>query len=103
VLSVVTGFIRKLGVGMSPYMQEVYVMLHHQEAMQALLDEKRAIATRQQVRRLSRQRSPLARAYGRWRLRWRARHARLSKRHYATPWLEDLHRIVEAQRRRERY
>jgi hypothetical protein len=88
---------------MSPYLQEVYVTLHHQEALQALLDEKRAIATRQQERRLCQQRSPLARVAGKWRLRLHARHAQLRKRHYATQWLEDLHRIVEAQLRRERY
>ncbi len=84
---------------MSPYLHEMLVTLHHQEALQALLAEKHAIALRQPRPRLPRRRGPWARTYGLWRLRWRSRHARLRKRHYATPWLEDLHRIVDAQRR----
>ncbi|MBA3823977.1 MAG: hypothetical protein H0X24_08780 [Ktedonobacterales bacterium] len=87
---------------MLPYMQEMLATLHHQEALHALLAEKRASASRQHIRVTTPQRATWGRTVGTWRLRLRARHARLRKRSYTTPWLEDLHRIVEAQRHHPR-
>jgi hypothetical protein len=83
---------------MSPYLQEVAVMLHHQEALRALLAEKQAIASRR-GQRAYQPLSPWRRTLFRWRLRRLARHARLRKRRYTTPWLADLHRIVDEQHR----
>jgi hypothetical protein len=82
---------------MSPYLQEVAIMLHHQEALRALVAEKQAIAA-WRWQRTYRTVPPWHRTLFRWRLRRLARHARLRKRRYATPWLADLHRIVDEQR-----
>ena len=86
---------------MSPYLQEVFVTIHHQEALKALLQEKQAIAAQRRQTLAQRMIPPFQRTAYRWRLRRRARRARLSKRSYATPWLADLYRIVESQRSRD--